>query len=87
MELWHDVGGYGWEGGEEYIVQRGGAVGRSTYCFYEDLMRAWVDIRPGGVRGELVAAGAGVVYCGIFWGKEGVCCGATGRGRQTRFSS
>ena len=33
-----------------------------------------------------MAAGAGVGYCGILWGKEGVWGQATGRGRQTIFS-
>ena len=37
--------------------------------------------------GEVVAAGAGVGYCGILWEKEGVWGGDTGRGRLTIFSS
>ena len=50
-------------------------------------MRAWVDIHAEGVGGEVVAAGAGVGYCGILWEKEGVWGGDTGRGRLTIFSS
>ena len=61
--------------------------GWGTCCSYNDLVRAWVDICSGGIGGEVVAAGAGVGYCGILWGKEGFWGGATGRGRQTRFSS
>ena len=87
MELWHDVGGSSWEVGEEEIERHGGAVWRVTCCYNEDLERAWVDIRSGGVGGEAVAADAGVGYCGILWGKEGVWGGATGRGRRTRFRS
>ena len=87
MELWHDVGGCGWEGGEEEIAQHGGAVGGGTCCSYKDLVRAWVDIRAGGIGGEVVAAGAGVGYFGILWGKEGVWGGDTDRGRRTRFRS
>ena len=52
-----------------------------TCCYNEDLERAWVDIHSGGVGGEAVAADAGVGYCGILWGKEGVWGGATGMGR------
>ena len=62
-------------------------MGGGTCCSYEDLVHAWVDIRAGGIGGEVVAAGAGVGYCGILWGKEGFCGGATGRGRRTIFSS
>ena len=87
MELWHDMGGSCWEVGEEEIARSGGSVGRATCCYDKDLERAWVDIHAGGVEGEVVAAGASVGYCGIFWGKEGVWGGATGRGRRTRFSS
>ena len=68
MELWHDVGGCGWEGGEEEIARHGGEVGGSTCCSYKDLMHAWVGIHAGGVGGEVLAAGAGVEYCGILWG-------------------
>ena len=50
-------------------------------------MHAWDEIRAGDVGGEVVAAGAGVGYCGILWGKEGVWGRATVRGRTTRFSS
>ena len=87
MELWHDLGGYSWEGGEKEILRCRGAVGRATYCSYKDLVRSWADICAEGVGGEVVAAGAGVGYCGILLGKEGVWGGATGRGRRTRFSS
>ena len=50
-------------------------------------MRAWVNIRAGGVWGEVVASGAGVGYFGILWGKEGVWEGLTGSRRRTGFSS
>ena len=60
--------------------------GGSTCCAYKDLMRTWVDILAGGIWGKVVASGAGVGYCGILWGEEGVWGGATGRGRQTIFS-
>ena len=81
------MGGCGWEGGEEDIAQRGGAVGGGTCCSYKDLVCAWVVICAGGVGGEVVAAGAGVGYCGIFWGEEGGWGGATVRGSRTIFSS
>ena len=87
MELWHDVCGCGWERGEEEIAQHRGVVGGGTCCVYKDLVRAWVDTRAGVVGGKVVAAGAGVGYCGIIWGKEGVWGGDTGRGRQTIFST
>ena len=60
--------------------------GGGTCYAYEDLVRAWVDIRAGGFGGKAVAAGVGVGYCGILWVKEEVWGGATGRGRQTVFS-
>ena len=66
MELWHDVCGCGWERVEEEISRRGGAVRGTTCCAYEDLVRAWVDICAGGIGGKVVAAGAGVGYCGIL---------------------
>ena len=50
-------------------------------------MRAWVEICAEVVGGEVVAVGAGVVYCGILWGNEGFWGGDTGRERRTRFSS
>ena len=50
-------------------------MGVGTYCSYKDLVRAWVDICAGAISGEVVAAGAGVGYCGIFWGKEGFGAG------------
>ena len=52
MELWYDVCHCGWERGEEDIEQRGGAVGGSTFCAYEDLKRAWVGICAGGIGGN-----------------------------------
>ena len=60
--------------------------GGGSCCAYKYLMRARVDIRAGGIGGKVVAAGDGVGYCRILWGKEGVCGRATGRGRQTLFS-
>ena len=38
-------------------------MGGATCCSYKDLVREWVDIRAGGIRGDVVAAGAGVGYC------------------------
>ena len=67
MELWNDVEGSCWEGGYKEIARRRGAVDRATFCSDKDLERACVDIRAGGVGGEVVAAGAGVGYCGILW--------------------
>ena len=66
MELWHDVGVSCWEGGEEEIAPRGGAVGRATCCSDEDLERDLVYICTQGFGSEVVAAGAGVGYCGIL---------------------
>ena len=60
--------------------------GGGTCCDYEDLVRDWVDIHTGGVGGKVVASGAGVGYCIILWGKEGVWGGATGRVRRNIFS-
>ena len=87
MELWHDVCGCGWEGGEEEITQRRGAVEGASCCSYKDLVRAWVDICAGVIGGEVVDAGDSVGYCGILWGDEGVWGGSTGRGMINRFSS
>ena len=66
MELWHDVCICGWERGEEEISQRVGAEEGATYCAYKDLVRAWVEICAGNIGGKVVAAGAGVSYCGIL---------------------
>ena len=84
MKLWHDVGVSCWEGGEEEILRRVGAVGRATFCSEKGLECAWVDIHAGGVVGEVVAVGSVVGYCGILLGKEGVWGRATGRGRRNR---
>ena len=62
-------------------------MGRAICFSDKDLERAWDDISAWDVRGEVVAAGAGVSYCGILWEKEGVWGGATGRGRKTIFRS
>ena len=62
-------------------------MGRATCCTDKDMERAWVDIWEWGVGDEVVAAGAGVGYFRILWGKEEVWRGATGRGRQTIFIS
>ena len=86
MELWYNVCGCGWERREEETARRGGAVGGSTCCAYEDLVHTWVEIRAGGIGGKVVAAGVSVGYCGILWGKEGVWGGASSRGRRTIFS-
>ena len=67
MEIFHDVGGGCWKGGEEEIAQRRGAVGRATCCFEEDMEHAWADVRAWGFGSEVVADGAGVGYCGILW--------------------
>ena len=60
-------------------------MGGGTFCAYEDRVRAWVDIHAGGGGGKVLAAGVGVGYCVILWGKEGVWGGDTGRGRKTIF--
>ena len=86
MELWHDVGDCSWEVGEKDISRHGGVVGGGTCFSYEDLVRTWVDIRTRDVGGDYVVNGVGVGYFVILWGKEGVCGGAAGRGRRTRFS-
>ena len=63
MELFHDVGGGCWKGGEEEIAQHRGAVGRATCYPDEDLERTCVDVRAWSVGNEVVSAGAGVGYC------------------------
>ena len=66
-EFGHNVGGGCCKGGEEDIVRHRGAVGRATCCSDKDLERAWAGVCAEGFRSELVAAGAGVGYCGILW--------------------
>ena len=87
MKLGHNVGGVCWKGGEEEIARRGGAVGRDTFCFDEDMERAWADVCAWGFGSEVVVAGDGVGYCGILWRNGRVWGGAIGRGKQTRFRS
>ena len=87
MELWHNMGSCGWEGGKADIERRRGVMGRATCSSFKELVRTWVEIFAGDVVGELVDAGASIGYCGILGGKEGVWGGDTGRGSRTRFRS
>ena len=52
---------------EEEIARRRGAVGRATFCSDKYLERAWDDVCAWSFGSEVVAASAGVGYCGILW--------------------